>query len=144
YMPLDGGEAGGERRALAFVVRCEMLAAYQTLCKAAGLKLHALSPRPFGTLAGLRANSAHAEHGQAIAAGATRAVVTLAPRWREFCVVSGERLLVARTLGDKPEEEVRRYLAVFNLNSPKQTVRALYVANGGDAGLRDRLQQVLN
>jgi hypothetical protein len=79
-----------------------------------------------------------------LAAGATRAVVTLAPRWSEFCVADGERLLLTRTLGDQPVEEVRRYLAVFNSNAPKETVQALYLVNGGDAELRERLHKALN
>src|SRR5206468_9977316 len=110
-------------------------------CKTAGRRLHAPTLRPSGTMAGLRASGAQAEVGQAV--GATHAVLTLAARWREFCVVSGERLLLARTLGDKPEEEVRRHLAVFNLNSPKHTVRALYLVDAGEAGLRERLHQGL-
>lgn len=135
YAPLDGDEPGGERRALAFVARCEMVAAYRTLCASAGLRLQALTPRPFGTIASTRAGSAPLGH--------TRAVLTLAPRWSELCVASGERLVLAQTLGDKLVEEVRRNLAVFNSNSPNQTVRELCLLDGGNVELRERLHEAL-
>src|SRR5262249_7246754 len=48
YTPLPGNAPGGERRALAVVVRRPVLAAYKGLCNSAGLKLVALTPRPFG------------------------------------------------------------------------------------------------
>src|SRR5262249_18323847 len=47
YYPLADAGAGGERRALAFVVRRKVLAMYQELCRAAGLKLAGVTPRPF-------------------------------------------------------------------------------------------------
>ena len=55
YMPLGEVGASEERRALVVTVRRELLVTYQTLCRAAGVKLVALTPRPFGTLACLRA-----------------------------------------------------------------------------------------
>src|SRR5204863_7470691 len=50
------GEPGpsGERRAFALVVRRSVVAAYQALCKAAGLKLVGLVPRSFGIAACLQ------------------------------------------------------------------------------------------
>jgi Tfp pilus assembly PilM family ATPase len=54
YTPLGEAAPGEERRALVLTIRRELLAAYQALCKSAGLKLLALTPRPFGTLACLR------------------------------------------------------------------------------------------
>jgi hypothetical protein len=144
YVPLPGGDPKAEKRALAFIVRSEILDAYRTLCKAAGLKLHALTPRPFGIISSLRANGRQATDGESNSGlGTTCGVVTLAPRWSEFCVAEGNHLLLARTLGDKPVEEVRRHLTVFNSNAPAQNVKALYLINSDGAEPRDLLYQAL-
>ncbi len=138
YAARPGGSQT-ERRALAVVLRRELLTTYQALAKAAGLKLAGICPRPFGA-----AGSVH--H-----AGTTDtvAVLTGADRWAEFCVVRGETLLLARTLTLPGSDEallgeIRRNLAVFAGQAGQEPVRALYVADGTTAGtlqkrLADRL-----
>jgi Tfp pilus assembly PilM family ATPase len=54
FAPISESVTGGEKRSLALIARRELLAAHQTVCRAAGLKLEALVPRPFGTLAALK------------------------------------------------------------------------------------------
>ncbi len=136
----------GEQRAFAVAVRRELLATYQKLCHSAGLKLLALTPRPFGSIACLK-------HG----AGATAltpapepphavvALLTVAERGAEFCIARGEQLLLARTLATGPAltGEIRRNLAMYASQAAHNPVRALYVAAGDDQEmLRGRLQDL--
>ena len=76
------------------ILRRELLQAYEALCKAAGLKLHAITPRPFGTavcLARQTGTSVPPVEGAA-------AVLTVAEQWAEFCVIRDNTLLLARSL----------------------------------------------
>lgn len=140
YIALDTPNATSERRALAVILRRELLNTYQTLCKAAGLKLAGICPRPFGAAF------------SAALAGArdTAAVLTVSERWAEFCVVRNQTLLLARTLAipaagdDALLAEIRRNLAIYAGQSPQEPVRALYVADGSPTGqLADRLRDRL-
>jgi Tfp pilus assembly PilM family ATPase len=150
YTPL-GTAPTGERRALVLIVRRELLQAYQVLCQAAGLKLAALTPRPFGTAACLeRATEPSAAFAAAPlatgAAPATVAVLTVAERWAEFCILRGDTLVFARAVAVGPTlaGEVRRSLIVHAGQSPQVPVQAVYLAGGGDdAALRERLQDLL-
>jgi Tfp pilus assembly PilM family ATPase len=144
-----GDGPNGERRAFAAILRRELLTAYQTLCKSAGLKLEALTPRPFGLAACLK----H-QIGTSVLtpppepADAPVAVLAVAEKWAEFCVVRGEHLLLARTLTPGPNlvgliGEIRRNLAVY-AGQQQQQVAAVYLAGASDQGeLRERLQDVL-
>jgi Tfp pilus assembly PilM family ATPase len=146
---VPGGEVapGAEQRSLALVVRRELLAAYQSLCRAGGLKLLALTPRPFGTLACLK----HVAGTTVLTplpepADATVAVLTVAEHWAEFCIARGGRLVLARSLapGSTLAGEVRRNLVVHAGQSSQDPVRAVYVAGSGEQGaLRERLQDLL-
>lgn len=145
YAPV--GESGGERRAAVLVVRREMLMAYQGLCKAAGLKLAAMTPRSYGSAACLKR-----QLGSSVLTpppdppDAAIAFVTASDRWAEFGVVRGDTLVFARSLAVGPgmAGEVRRNLAVYTGQAPQQPVRALYVAGGSEhAALRDRLKDML-
>jgi Tfp pilus assembly PilM family ATPase len=131
---------GNERRALAVILRRELLQTYQTLCKAAGLKLAGICPRSFGAV--WSAKTAGAKE--------TVAVLTVSDRWAEFCILRGETLLLARALpvsAGHPDVllgEIRRNLAVFAGQSGQEPVRELYIADGTTAGgLRERLQDKL-
>ena len=135
YAPL--GEASGERRAMAVVLRKELFAAIRTMCEAAGLKLAGVTPRPYAIAAGLVRAIAS---GAAPAAGADDAVValTLGAGGGEFAVVrrgevtftlalpapvvASETMLVA---------QVRRNLAVYSGQNPGSPVQAVYVAEVG-------------
>ena len=137
----------GERRSLAVIARRELVNTYQTLCKAAGLKLLAMAPRPYGSLACLP---------QVIGTtgltpppdppDATVAVLTVTERWAEFCVGRGEQLLLARSLaiGATLAGEVRRNVSVFSGQSSDRPVKAVYVSGSAEhAALCERLEQML-
>lgn len=144
YAPL--GEAGGERRAMAVVLRKELFVAIKVMCEAAGLKLAGVTPRPYAVAAGLvRARAAHGD------GASDDAVVALTPSpgGGEFAVVrrgevaftlalpapviANEAMLVA---------QVRRNLAVYSGQNPGGPVQAVYVAEVGGP-VADRLSLAL-
>jgi Tfp pilus assembly PilM family ATPase len=127
----------GERRALVVVVPRDLLAAYRELCQSAGLKLAALVPRPFGTAACLNyvLQSGLPSPDQP---NATVAVLTVADRWAEFCVVKAGELLLARRMAPPGPDgeaallaEIRRNLAVYAGQASRAPVQTLYVASAG-------------
>jgi Tfp pilus assembly PilM family ATPase len=146
YTPTGETGPNGERRAMGLVVRREVLAAYNGLCRTAGLKLEALTPRPFGIAACLKRLAGSATPAPD-PADAVVAVLTVSGRWAEFAVVRGDALLFARslTVGPMLADQVRRNLALYagqpHIQPARDAVRALYVASDGEhALLRERLQ----
>ena len=137
-----GAPKNGEQHALALVVRREIVAAYQKLCQAAGLKLAGLTPRPFGVGAGLTQASAAAPADEA---EGSAAVVVIAERWAEFAVVRGGIPLLSRPLGVGPNlaGEVRRNLMVYGGQAGRPPVKAVYIAGGGPE-LRGRLEEMID
>jgi Tfp pilus assembly PilM family ATPase len=134
YAPVTDPAAGGERRAVALVVRRDVLNTYQNLCKGAGLKLQGLAPRSFGTVACLH----HLlEKGAVLPTtpvnGHAIAVLALGEPWAEFCVMRGGTLLFTRSLagGATLTGEVRRNLAVYAGQAPQAPVTAIFVADTG-------------
>jgi Tfp pilus assembly PilM family ATPase len=146
YMPLPESGRNGEQHALAFVIRRELLSTYETLSKAAGLKLVALTPRPIGMLACWKQLIGSATRASGAAPDAAVALLTVEEYGAEFCIVHGDRLLLARSLaaGTTLAGEVRRSLAVYAAHSPPFPVHAVYVAGGEEhAPFRARLQDLL-
>lgn len=142
-----GEPVNGDRRALALIARKELVDAYQAICKAAGLRLAGLTPRPFGIAACVRRLA-----GSSVLTPAPEpqdaavAVLAMGDKWAEFCVYRGESLLFARamTLGPNLAGEVRRNLAVHAGQAPQQPIGALYVTGGSEhAELRERLKDML-
>jgi Tfp pilus assembly PilM family ATPase len=151
YYPVPGAGPNGDRRALAFIVRRKLLTGYQNLCRAAGLKLAGLAPRPFGIAACVERSAGALPLTEAppLPDGAV-AVLTLTAAWAEFCVVRGGTLLFTRTLaaGDGLLAEIRRNLALYagqpQVSAAKDRVQALYVAGNGEHNvLREQLEQLL-
>jgi hypothetical protein len=147
YAPAQQAGTEGERQALALVVRHELLSAYETLCRAAGLKLLALTPGSFGMLACWKqvvrtAGHAPAPHDP----DAAVALLTVEENAAEFCIIHGDQLLLSRSLaaGTSLAAEVRRSLAVYAAQSPRHPVGAVYVAGGEEhAPFRARLHDLL-
>jgi hypothetical protein len=142
------GDVSGERRALALIARRELVNAYQTLARAAGLKLVALTPRPFGVAACLEALiGASALTPSPEPLDGTVAVIALGEHWGEFCMVREGALLFARAVQAGPglAGEVRRNLAVHAAQVPQHPVCAVYVAGGSEhATLREQLRDMLD
>jgi Tfp pilus assembly PilM family ATPase len=147
YTPVGDPAPTGERRAAAVILRRELLDAYQTLCRAAGLKLAGITPRPFGIAACVKhLPAAAAPAGEEGAA----AVLTVTGQWAEFCVVRDERVLFARSMtpGAGLVGEIRRNLALYagqpHATSADDRVQTLYVAGNGEHNvLREQLQALL-
>src|SRR5439155_2278023 len=112
-----------------------------------GLKLLALTPRPFGMLACWKQVARAAAQGSAPElAGAPVALLSVEEGEAEFCIVQGDKLQLARSLagGTALSAEVRRSLTVYASQYPQHSVRAVYVAGGEEhAPFRARLSDVL-
>src|SRR5262249_43227629 len=103
YLPRGANSETGERKALVVIGQRSLVNAYRTLCQAAGLKLAALTPRPWGTVACWR---------QAIRSGqlpdpaeAAVALLTVTEHWGEFCVAQGADLLFTRPMTATADKE---------------------------------------
>jgi Tfp pilus assembly PilM family ATPase len=140
YTPAAEAGTNGERHALAVVIRRELLTAYEALCRGAGLKLVALTPRPFGMLACWKQVMG------AEGSDAAVALLSVEEDSAEFSIVHRDQLLLTRSLtaGTTLAAEVRRSLAVYAAQGPQPPVRAIYVAGGEEhAPFRARLGDIL-
>lgn len=151
YAPMPSESADGERRALAVVLRKDVLAAVQTMCNAAGLKLVGVSPRPFAVAAGLTRAFAAGTVPTPPQPGDAVAVLTVGSAGGEFVVVrSGEvhytRAVPAQVLANESllVGQVRRDLAVYAGQSPTHPVKAVYVAEVGLGGWSNRLRTAVS
>jgi hypothetical protein len=130
------GQANGEQKASALVVRREVLDTYQKLADAAGLKLAALTPRLMGVSACLRKVM-----GTTVLtpppepADAAICAVVVGEQLAEVCILRGETVLLARSVpaGAALAAEIRRNLAVHAGQVPQHPVKAVYVT-GKDSG----------
>lgn len=141
YTPV-GEPTAAERQALAVFVRKQAVQAARQFCEAAGLRLAALTPRPFAAVAAAR---------HAFATGAAPppddpagpvAVVTLGDRGGEFSVGRGSDLSFSRTipthaLTGEPAlvAELKRNLAVYDSQDPAAPVEAVYLAEPDEPGI---------
>jgi Tfp pilus assembly PilM family ATPase len=147
YQAGESADATGERKALAVAVRKDLVKAYGAVAKAVGVKLVAVAPRAFGTIACLRRTGNPAPE-----PGTAFAVLTTGENGGEFVVARGDALAFARPLAKAALAsdaallgEIRRNLAVYAGQAPQHPVRALYVAEvaGPSLGLGDRLRDTL-
>ena len=141
YFTTPGAPGEVQRRATVVFVRKELHAAAQELCASAGLKLAAVSARPYASLAAAR---------RAIATNAAAppddplgpiAVLSLWGTGGEFAVGQGGQTLFSRTLppmalGSEAAllGDVKRSLASFNGQAVGKPVQAVYLAEGDGAG----------
>ncbi len=148
YTPLAEPGPSGERRALVVIVKRDLLAAYQAVCQAAGLKLAGLCPRPFAAAACWKRQAGTSVLTPAPEpADAAVAVLVVAGRWAEFTVVRGDGLVFARALNAGPglAGEVKRNLTLYAGQAPRHPVTAVYLAGAAaeHAALRERLHDLL-
>jgi hypothetical protein len=139
YAPRGLSTPGGEKCAFAFAVRRDVTLFLQAACRAAGLKLLAITARGFGVAACLKRSAA-------TPAETVEAVLTVAGTWTDFSVVRGETLLFSRSLPSDGNLllEVRRNLAVYNGQAAAaDKAQALYVAGSEAPGLLDDLRRTL-
>lgn len=144
YTPLEEPAANGERHVAALVIKKEVIEACHTFCRAAGLKLIALTPRPYGTLAcytALAAKGLAPVQAEQDAVG----VLTTTDKSLEFCVLRGRSVLFSRALtagiGPGLVGELRRNLAVYSGQWPQYPLKAVVLAGGEEqAQLREQLQ----
>src|SRR5205823_2858892 len=76
YTLLGDAPIGGERQALAVIVRKDVVHAFQGLCRGLGMKLLALTPRT-AAVAGALERSRQG----VVPAGTVEALLTVGPRW---------------------------------------------------------------
>ncbi len=134
YLPL-GAEPSGERRSLVAFVKNDSYNAIKALCDAAGLKLAAVTPRPFASASA----AARAVTTGAIpvpdAVDAAIAVLTLNDSSGEFTVVKNGVIRFSRTVSSLALTneaslvgEMRRNLSVYSAQSGGDAVQAVYLA----------------
>jgi hypothetical protein len=124
---------GSDRRVLAVVLRKELFETYQRLCKAAGLTLAGITPRPFGLACALQRVAGSSPETPALPqSDAAVAMVLITGRWGEFSVFRGDVPVLTRAInvGGTLAGELRRNLAVYAGQNPQHPVRAIYL--GGD------------
>lgn len=150
YAPLGPVEANG-RRVQVMSVRKDVLLAYRKLAEAAGLKLVAVTPRPFALLAGQSLAVRTGQVPDVEPSGAPVAVLVRGSKWGEFLIVRDGTLSLTRSIAGPALSsdtallgELRRNLALYANQNPDQPVRALYLAEADTpGGLRERLQDSL-
>jgi hypothetical protein len=112
YAALHNG-GGAERQIMTVAARRDIIAMLQTLCQAAGLKLHAVTPKLFGMPHAI-ARSIQPD-ASPLTPKRLNVVLSVGQRWAELCFFKGDRLLQAQALANGPllVNEVKRNLAVF-------------------------------
>lgn len=141
YCPMGDAGGNGQKRALVVIGRRDLIGAYHTIAKTAGLKLTAITPRSFGLVACLNRLAGTSVLTPAYAAGDAAAVVSLSETWAEFCIIQQEKLVYSRFLpaSDTLAGEIRRNLLVYAGQAPQHPLRSVYVA-GDQAELMAQLQ----
>lgn len=140
------GDSDFERKVMAAACRRDVMQSLHTLCQAAGLKLHAVTPRIFGMGYALARSIAPEQMPPGV--NHLSAVLAVGQRWAELSFFRGDRLLLAQSLANGPmlAGELKRNLAVFqaqhavdiNVTGPDQ----LYVFSC-NAALADSLSTTL-
>ena len=113
YAYLNADKSDGDRHVLAAAARRDLVVSIQTLCQAAGLKLHAVTPRLFG--AGHALVHSVAPDPSPLTPNCRNVVLTLGQRWAEMCFFRGDQIVQAQAVANGPllVNEIKRNLAVF-------------------------------
>ena len=129
---------------LVTAVRKDLLAGYNALARTAGLKLLAVTPRPF-ILADLLARCRKIDPVPSGVPPEWSAVLLLGEAWAELTILHGRTVCFARSMvnDDTMEAEVRRSLAMFGSQPQGHTPQILYLfGKGASARCRNRLSEV--
>ena len=140
YTPMGSLNGGGERHALAVIVRKDVVTSLQGLSRGLGMKLLAITPRPLAVIGALD----RSRLGK-VSLGGIEALLTIGSRYADLSILRGQTLLFARSLAVGPTlaGEVKRSLTVFSATS-EVPVQTLFVASDGDEStLCLRLQELL-
>lgn len=150
YVPM--GPSGTEGRKVQVVsIRKDLVKAYRRVADAAGLKLAALTPRPFALVAdcrnAIRTGTVPAPESE----DSAFALLVRSERWGEFLIVRQGTIVLSRSLAGPALSseaallgEIRRNLVVYGNQNPDRPVRAIYLAEAETpGGLSERLQQAL-
>jgi hypothetical protein len=137
YVHLKNGDSNCHVMTVA--VRRDYITMLQTLCQAAGLKLHAVTPKLFGMALAL--DRAVQPDAKPLAPKQLNVVLNIGTRWAELCFFRGGRLLQAQALANGPlmTNEVKRNVAVFlaqySVNLDLEPPECLYVFGDDPAAL---------
>ena len=141
YFALPALDPDGQRRALAFAFRKDILAVYRTLSQAAGLKLIAIAPRTFGIAASLMRAIKDGAVTPPESAALPIAVLVRGDKWGELVILRGGQVAFTRSLTGMALNseaamlgEIRRNLAVFAGQLPQNQVQCLFVAESDVPG----------
>jgi len=151
YTPLET-TGNNERRVLVAAAKKDTIAATKKLAESAGLKLIAITPRPFAALAGLYQAFATGLAPRPASPGDAIALLVRGEKWGEFTVCRNGVILQSRSIAGPALTnetallgEIRRTLAVHSNQNLSQPVTAVYVAEPDTpGGLRERLQNALS
>jgi hypothetical protein len=132
-------------------IRREILNSYTALAEAAGLKLQAVTPRPFAFLAGLEKARAAGEVPPLDSPNAAYGLLVRGEKWGEFSIFRDGKLVVSRSLAGQVLAndtallgDLRRNLAIHATHMPDAPVKTIYLAEpDSPGGLRERLQEAL-
>jgi hypothetical protein len=142
----DAAGEAPERRSMAVALKKDVFHAVRVMVEAAGLKLAAVTPRPYAIAAGLARGFAAGTVPPPPQPDDAVAAVTLGTQGGEFTVVRGGQVLFTRTVPAPTlagetllVAEVKRNLAVY----AGPPVKAVYVAEGGHGRWAGRLDGAL-
>jgi Tfp pilus assembly PilM family ATPase len=141
YCPMGDPIANGQKRALVVIGRKDLIGAYQTIAKTAGLKLQAITPRSFGLVACLNRLAGTSVLTPAYSADEAAAVVSVSENWAEFCIMQNDSLVFSRfySTSDALAGEIRRNLLVYAGQAPRYPLHSVYLA-GDQAEIFAQLQ----
>jgi Tfp pilus assembly PilM family ATPase len=141
YCPMGDPIANGQKRALVVIGRRDLIGAYHTIAKTAGLKLQAITPRSFGLVFCLNRLAGTSVLTPAYSAEEAAAVVSVSENWAEFCIMQNDSLVFSRfySTSDALAGEIRRNLVVYAGQAPQYPLHSVYLA-GDHAELMAQLQ----
>lgn len=141
YLPVPVPPGATDCRATVVFVNKQVYADLKLMCEAAGLKLAAVTPRPFAAAAAYRRAVTTAATHPPDDTAAPVAVLSLSDRGGEFTVVHGDQIPFTRTVPASAVSgeavllgEVKRNLAMYAAQHPGANLQAVYLTEGSTSG----------